>query len=73
MATVALPSVGSRRTQTMDPSPPATASVAMLAHTVADRFSTWTRLEAKIDAWASYGALGLAAAATAALLLVGPF
>lgn len=45
----------------------------MLSRTVAARFVDWTRLEARADAWASYGALAFAAAASLVVLLGGPF
>lgn len=45
----------------------------MLAHRVTDRFVDWTRLEARGDALASYGALALAAATTLAVFVAGPF
>lgn len=73
MATVALPMVGSGPTLSMDWSRRAASRVRMLARAVADRFALWTRLEARADAWASWGALGFAAAATLALFAVGPF
>lgn len=45
----------------------------MLAHRVTDRFVDWTRLEARSDRLASYGALALAALTTLAVFVAGPF
>jgi hypothetical protein len=37
------------------------------------RVASWLSLESRIDAWASYAALGLAGLVTLAALALGPF
>lgn len=73
MATVALPSVGVDPTVPMDWSPLARSRVMMTAFRLHSRVASWLSHEPRVDAWASYAALGLAGLASIALYAAGHF
>lgn len=68
MATVAFTPVGSSPTVPMDWSRGATHRITMMAVRMTERVTTWLRLEPRIDAWCSYGALAIAAVGAIATL-----
>lgn len=67
VATVAIPSSGMSPTMSMGWSLEARHRIAMVLRRMGERFADWRTLEPAIDAWASYGALGIASVAALAL------
>lgn len=71
MATVALSpaSVGARPTLPSGAWRRTASRLSMTAHRIGDRFTTWLRIETRVDRYASYGALACGALAAAVVLL----
>lgn len=73
MATVMGSQVGAHPTVPVDRSPRTRSRVLMTLVHVERRMAAWIRTEPRVDAWASYGALGFAGAVTLALLALRSF